>query len=73
MTTVEQFQSRGANLNRLVVEKLANQFHVPVRDAERAVSQVMNSISQDADIPHMDFVVESRARMRLFRASLLGH
>jgi hypothetical protein len=70
MTAIDQARNHLANFDRSVVEKLADEFHVPVRDAERAVSQVVGSIPTDADIPHMDFVVESRARMRLFRASL---
>ena len=70
---IDQSRNRIANVDHLVVERLANECHVPVRDVARAVAQAMDSIPPaHADIPHMDFVVESRARMRLFRASLMG-
>ena len=62
-----------ADIDHVTAERLADKCHVPVRDAARAVAEVMDSFPAHADIPHMDFVVESRARMRLFRASLLGH
>ena len=70
MANVDRSRKRGATVNRSVVHKLASEFHVPVRDAERAVSEAVDSISPDADIPHKEFLVESRARMTLFRASL---
>jgi len=70
MANVDRSRKRGATVNRSVVHKLASEFHVPVRDAERAVSEAMDSIPPDADIPHKEFLVESRARMTLFRASL---
>ena len=62
-------QSRVASSSP-IAHKLASEFHVPVRHAERAVSEAVDSISPDADIPHREFLVESRARMTLFRASL---
>jgi hypothetical protein len=70
MANVDRSRKRGATVNRSVVHKLASEFHVPVRDAERAVSEAVDSIPPDADIPHKEFLVESRARMTLFRASL---
>lgn len=62
--------NQSPTVNRSVVQRLASEFHVPVRDAERAVSEAVDSIPADADIPHKEFLVESRARMTLFRASL---
>ena len=62
--------NQSPTVNRSVVQRLASEFHVPVCDAERAVSEAVDSIPADADIPHKEFLVESRARMTLFRASL---
>ena len=73
VSSIDQSPNRTADIDQVVVEKLADECHVSVRQAARAVAEVMDSFPADADIPHMDFVVESRARMRLFRASLLGH
>ena len=73
LNSIEQSRNRTADIDPVVAERLADECHVSVRDAARAVAEVMNSFPAHADIPHMDFVVESRARMRLFRASLLGH
>ena len=70
MANVDRSRKRGATVNRSVVQKLASEFHVPVRDAERAVYEAVDSILADADIPHKEFLVESRARITLFRASL---
>ena len=72
MSSMDQSRKRAADIDHDVTERLADGCHVSVRDAARAVAKVMDSFPAHADIPHMDFVVESRARMRLFRASLLG-
>ena len=72
VSSIDQSRNRTADIDHVVAEGLADGCHVSVRDAARAVAKVMDSIPDHADIPHMDFVVESRARIRLFRASLLG-
>jgi hypothetical protein len=70
MTVIDQSRNRVANLDRVVVEGLANEFHVPVRTVERTFSEILDAIPAYAEMPHIDFVLESRARMRLFRTSL---
>jgi hypothetical protein len=72
MTVIDRFRNPSASVDHSVIARLANEFRVPVRTVERAFSEVLDSIPAHADILHIDFVVESRARMRLFRASLVG-
>jgi hypothetical protein len=72
MTVIDQSRNHVADIDRFVLERLANEFHVSVRAVERTFSEVLDAIPAYAEMPHMDFILKSRARMRLFRTSLVA-